>query len=117
MNVGEEWQKITVLCLAIILLPKFSYYYTLCFLAIPFILMLNTPSQKIHYIYLVEFIIIFFPWLYFPIDKVNYMNGEEMSHILSWGHVVTYIGIVLMVVTLLVDGIIQQKRHVRIKEM
>lgn len=43
--------------------------------------MLNTPSQKIHYIYLVEFIIIFFPWLYFPIDKVNYMNGEEMSHI------------------------------------
>lgn len=117
MNAGERWQKITVLCLAIILLPKFSYYYTLCFLAIPFILMLNTPSQKIHYIYLVEFIIIFFPWLYFPIDKVNYMNGEEMSHIFSWGHVVTYIGIVLMVVTLLIDGIIQQKRHVRIKEV
>ena len=45
------------------------------------------------------------------------MNGEEMSHIFSWGHVVTYIGIVLMVVTLLIDGIIQQKRHVRIKEV
>ena len=113
--VTETWQKIATLCLVIILIPKFSYYYTLCFLAIPFIHMLNTKAKRIHYVYLVEYLLIFFPWLHFPIDKVNFMCGEEMSHVLGWGHIFIYIGILMLLFTLLIDGVFQRVERKKIQ--
>lgn len=109
--VTETWQQIATLCLLIVLIPKFSFCYTLCFLAIPFIYMINTKEKKIHYIYLIEYLLIFFPWLHFPINKVNFMCGEEFSHTLGWGHICIYIGILSLLFTLLADGIYQRVKQ------
>ena len=101
----ETWQRYAVLALALILLPKFSYIYTVCFLAIPFIHMLKTKCKKIHYLYLAEFLLIYFPWLHFPIDKINFMNGEELSHTFSVGHVMMYIGLLGILITIIAEGL------------
>lgn len=114
--VKEFWQKICVLSLMIILIPKFSYYYTTCFLALPLLFMFQCKAKKIHYMYITEFLFIFFPWLHIPLSKVNFMNGEEFSHIMGVGHIMIYIGILALTITLLIDGICQTISYAKWKK-
>lgn len=106
--VREFWQRVCVLSLAIVLLPKFSYFYTTCFLAIPLLYMLQSKERKSHYLYICEFLLVFSPWLHIPLETVNYLGGEEFSHTMGVGHVTMYIGILSLMITLLVDGILQR---------
>lgn len=102
----ETWQRFAVLTLAFIFLPKFSYIYTVCFLIIPLIYMFKVKCRKIHFLYLAEFLLIYFPWLHFPIDRINFMRGgEEFSHTFSLGHVFVYIGLLGLLFTILSEGI------------
>lgn len=104
----ETWKKLCVISLGIILLPTFSYFYAVCFLAIPLLYMLRSPEKRIHYLYMTEFLLIYVPYLHFPIDKINFMTGEEASHIIGAGHFIMYAGILSMLLTLLIDGICQR---------
>lgn len=101
----EKWQQFAVLVFAIIFLPKFSYFYTVGFLTIPLLYMFKEKIRKIHYLYLVEFLLVYIPWLYFPMDYVNFMSGKEFGHTLSYGHIIMYIGLLGLLVTILIEGI------------
>lgn len=107
----EFWQRLCVLSLSIILLPKFSYFYTVCFLILPILYLFQCESRRIHYLYICEFLLIFFPWLHIPLDRVNYMAGEEFSHLMGAGHILIYMGILSLLVTLLFDGIYDKMQH------
>lgn len=111
--VKHLWQKLCVLSLFIILIPTFSYYYTICFLVLPLLYLFQCKEKKIHYLYITEFLFIFFHWLYFPIDKANFAAGEELSHLIGWGHIMVYIGILALVLTLFIDGICQRIKVLR----
>lgn len=102
---SELWKRLCVLSLAIVLLPKFSYLYTLCFLAFPLLCMLKCSEKRIHYLYLCEFLLIYIPYIHIPIDTINYMTGEEASHLLGVGHIFMYVGLLSLLITLLIDGI------------
>lgn len=106
--VREYWQKLVVLALFIILIPKFSYFYTIGFLVIPLLYLFQSNEKKIHYLYIIEFLVIFFPWIHIPLERVNFMLGEEFSHTMGLGHIMVYIGILSLLVTLLIDGISQR---------
>lgn len=108
---AEFWQRLCALSLSIILLPKFSFFYTACFLIIPVLYLFQCEGRKIHYLYICEFLLIFFPWLHIPLDRVNYMTGEEISHLMGVGHILIYMGILSLLVTLLFDGIYDKMQH------
>lgn len=99
------WKEIVVLTLFFIFIPSFSYEYTLCFLTLPFIYMINEKCKKIHYLYTIEFVLIGFPWVHIPIEKVNYLNGEQLSHPFSLGHIIMYIGLICMLITIVIDNV------------
>lgn len=101
----ELWKELVILTLFIIFIPSFSYEYILCFFALPFIYMINQTSKKIHYIYTLEFVLIGFPWIHIPIESVNYLNGEQLSHTFSLGHLIMYIGLISLLITILADNI------------
>ncbi len=105
---NDSWKKFCVLSLAIVFLPKFSYFYTVCFLAMPLLYLLQTPAKKIHYLYLCEFLLIYVPYINISIDKINYITGEEASHLLGLGHIFMYIGLISLLFTLIVDGVISR---------
>ncbi|MDE7328088.1 MAG: DUF2029 domain-containing protein, partial [Lachnospiraceae bacterium] len=100
----EYWEQLCICSLLIVFIPKFSMQYTLCFLLIPLIYMFKSPAKKIHGLYLAFFIMIFFPWIYVGVDKVNYMLGFEFSHLFSVGHIFMYIGLLGMFLTITLEG-------------
>lgn len=112
----ELWKELVVLTLIIIFVPSFSYEYIICFLALPFIYMINSSRKKIHYLYTVEFILISFPWIHIPIESVNYLNGEALSHTFSVGHIIMYIGLIGLMVTVLIENICELVIGVREKK-
>ena len=56
----EEWKAVTLLSLLMILIPGFSWTYTLLFMVVPLVLFLNNKSNaKSSWVYLVLFVLLF----------------------------------------------------------
>ena len=56
----EEWKAVTLLSLLMILIPGFSWTYTLLFMVVPLVLFLNNKSKaKSSWVYLVLFVLLF----------------------------------------------------------
>lgn len=113
----EFWQQLCMCSLLIVFIPKFSMQYTLCFLLIPLIYLFKSPAKKIHGLYLIFFIFIFYPWIYMGIDEVNYMLGFEFSHLFSIGHIFMYVGLLGMFLTITLEGGIAKIKSLKINKI
>ena len=62
-SIKSKWRVMTLLSLSTILIPSFSYFYTLIFMLPPLMFFLDTKEErkKIDYAYLVLFILLFIP--------------------------------------------------------
>lgn len=109
----EEWKKVYALSLIMIWIPEFSYTYTLIFLLIPFILLLNEKENSRWNIwFLILFVIILSPYA-LPVLTDLDITGAKLP--LTVPTVIINFAIIILTVVALVNTLIDFKKEIKEK--
>lgn len=110
-----EWKRLFAISLLIVWMPSFSYTYVLIFFTVPLISFLRENEQAVSKIYSLFFTLIFTAYSLPKFDKINYLLGEEFKFYLTGGMVFINLIIVLMAITIIVEGIIYKTKMLKKK--
>lgn len=105
----SKWKTGAMLALLMILVPNISYEYTLIFMLIPLIMFLDKGErEKLDYVYLICFILIFIPFTFGRVDWIN--NGfGHLALPLTYGVFIQSIALLTMVICLITQGLTTAK--------
>lgn len=112
LTVQEKWQQCYLIALCFILYFDYSYTYTLIFFvpALCFFLGRSTSMRRLDLISFVGFLLIFTPLPLPGIEAAqdfisNYSPEAVFIYPLSWSHVLTMLGLFLVLATILYSGV------------
>ncbi len=102
----SKWKTTALLALLMIMVPSISYEYALIFMLIPLIMFLDREEkeEKLDYVYLVCFILIFIPLTFGRIDVINNGYGNP-SLPLTYGLLIQNLAIFSMIIFLTIQGL------------
>lgn len=114
----EKWKKIFALSMLFIWGVKGSYLYNICFLAASLFLFLEKKEKKkIDKWYLIQFCVLFMIYFLPPATELNVLLAQAGLGAISWSMVVTDLGLLIMMATLLIETIYVSIRECRQKRI
>ncbi len=108
----DEWKAIALLSLLMILIPGFSWTYTMLFIIIPVVVFLSKDNNyKKDYIYLVLFILCLA--LFPPCEQFQAFNriNEGIKYRLGWTTLVESLSLILLQIGITVDCLKNKKNR------
>lgn len=108
----DEWKAIALLSLLMILIPGFSWTYTMLFIIIPVVIFLGKDNNyKKDYIYLVLFILCLA--LFPPCEQFQAFNriNEGIKYRLGWTTLVESLSLILLQIGITVDCLKNKKKR------
>ena len=109
----DEWKAIALLSLLMILIPGFSWTYTMLFIIIPLVIFLGKDNNyKKDYIYLVLFILCLA--LFPPCEQFQAFNriNEGIKYRLGWTTLVESLSLLLLQIGITVDCLKNKKNRI-----
>lgn len=109
----DEWKAIALLSLLMILIPGFSWTYTMLFIIIPVVVFLSKDNNyKKDYIYLVLFILCLA--LFPPCEQFQAFNriNEGIKYRLGWTTLVESLSLILLQIGITVDCLKNKKNRI-----
>lgn len=109
----DEWKAIALLSLLMILIPGFSWTYTMLFIIIPVVIFLGKDNNyKKDYIYLVLFILCLA--LFPPCEQFQAFNriNEGIKYRLGWTTLVESLSLLLLQIGITVDCLKNKKNRI-----
>lgn len=97
----EEWKKFLAVILLMIWIPEFSYTYTLIFMIIPFILLLEQKKEGWQIICLICFMVILIPYSLPSLESMD-VDGARLP--LNVSTIIMNISIIVLAITALIDS-------------
>ena len=101
----EIWQKTLAIALFLIWIPAFSYTYTLIFLTIPMLLLLNVAARKVDYFYLILLALTQIPYFLPKIKCIDQLSENGFKFQLTWGMLIINLCILLIAIIVMIDVI------------
>lgn len=97
----DEWKRVAILSLLMILIPSISYTYALIYMIIPLIMFLDSKgtANKTDYIYIILFVLIFI-----PVNNTISFYTEDVYPV-NTATLIEGIGLLIMLVGIYMEGI------------